>query len=152
MSLGFDSLQGSMVCFEGRKWDGSKTMSVQAMTARGKTLAQDHKDTVRSMTLVGNAHHLGGQWNAAEGLEAQMMETRKTKLGAGHPSPLTSIANLAFKLKGQGSINRAISLMEDCCELRDVVLNPQHLCTISSRETLTTWRLEAVESGEHNTI
>lgn len=37
-----------------------------------------------------------GRWEEAEQLEAQVIETRKTKLGADHPSTLTSMANLAF--------------------------------------------------------
>ncbi|KAF2257476.1 hypothetical protein CC78DRAFT_484148, partial [Lojkania enalia] len=86
-----------------------------------------------------------GRWDAAEELEVQVMETSKKKLGAGHPSTLTSMNNLAFTLKGQGLINKAISLIEDCYRLQQVVLGPRHPYTISSYEALATWRLEAME-------
>ena len=36
-----------------------------------------------------------GRWEEAEKLEAEVMETRKTKLEADHPDTLTSMANLA---------------------------------------------------------
>ncbi|KAH7346020.1 hypothetical protein BKA66DRAFT_478348 [Pyrenochaeta sp. MPI-SDFR-AT-0127] len=78
------------------------------------------------------------------------METRKRVLGDEHPDTLISMANLAFTLKGQGSFSKAISLMEDCHELRMVVLGPRHTNTISSREALTTWRLEAVELSKQS--
>ena len=43
-----------------------------------------------------------GRWEAADELEVQVMETRKRKLGADHPSTLTSMNNLAFTWKEQG--------------------------------------------------
>ncbi|KAH8707189.1 hypothetical protein GQ44DRAFT_628856, partial [Phaeosphaeriaceae sp. PMI808] len=70
----------------------------------------------------------------AEQLDVQVMETSKRVLGDEHPSTLTSMNNLAFTLKHQGSLSGALSLIEDCCELRTVILGPQHPSTISSRE------------------
>ena len=78
------------------------------------------------------------------------METRKRVLGEEHPDTLTNMNNLAFTLRGQGSLSRAISLMEDCCKLQTPVLGPQHPYTISSRENLTTWRLEAMGLSDQN--
>ncbi|KAF2842629.1 HET-domain-containing protein [Patellaria atrata CBS 101060] len=96
--------------------------------------------------------HSDGRYNECEELYVQVMETSSRVLGDEHPSTLTSMANLAstmanlaFTLKCQGSLSRAISLIEDCYKLQTVVLGPQHPYTISSRETLTTWRLEAME-------
>ncbi|KAK4031951.1 hypothetical protein C8A01DRAFT_20907 [Parachaetomium inaequale] len=37
-----------------------------------------------------------GRWEEAKKLELQMMETSKTKLGAGHPDTLASMNNLAL--------------------------------------------------------
>ncbi|KAF2685429.1 hypothetical protein K458DRAFT_417478 [Lentithecium fluviatile CBS 122367] len=78
------------------------------------------------------------------------METRTRVLGEEHPDTLTSMNNLAFTLKGQGLTNKAISLMEDGCGLQTVVLGPQHPFTISSRETLATWQLEAIEISKQS--
>ncbi|KZL81689.1 kinesin light chain 3, partial [Colletotrichum incanum] len=43
-----------------------------------------------------------GRWEEAEKLFVQVMETRKTKLGADHPDTLTSMANLASTYRNQG--------------------------------------------------
>ena len=40
-----------------------------------------------------------GRWDEAEKLEVEVMETRKTKLGADHPDTPTSTNNLAFTWK-----------------------------------------------------
>jgi len=43
-------------------------------------------------------------------------------LSTGSPCTLSSMANLAFILKDQGSTSRPISIMKDCCDRRAVVL------------------------------
>ena len=43
-----------------------------------------------------------GRWKEAEKLLVQVMETRKTKLGEGHPSTLGSMSNLAITYHAQG--------------------------------------------------
>ena len=80
------------------------------------------------------------------------METRKTKLRADHPDKLASMNNLAFTWKSQGSTSKAISLVKNCCKRRAVVLGPQHPNTISSQETLLTWRLEETEPSKPSDI
>jgi hypothetical protein len=72
------------------------------------------------------------------------METRKRVLGDEHPDTLNSMANLAFTLKSRGHHDRAISLMEECWQLREQALGPQHPYTTSSLQTLNKWRLENV--------
>ena len=51
-----------------------------------------------------------GRWNETEALELQIMETRKTKLGVGHPHTLTSMANLASMYRNQGRWGEAKAL------------------------------------------
>ncbi|PZD23729.1 kinesin light chain 1, partial [Pyrenophora tritici-repentis] len=82
------------------------------------------------------------RWDDAEKLEMQVMETRKTKLGADHPDTLSSMANLAFTLHSQNRSREAFALMERCCQLREQVLGEQHPDTQSSLNTLTNWRAE----------
>lgn len=72
------------------------------------------------------------------------IEVSKTKLGADHPSTLTSMNSVAFTLKGQGNSDEAIRLMQDCYTLQVEVLGPQYPYTVSSHDTLTAWRLEDV--------
>ncbi|PVH91024.1 hypothetical protein DM02DRAFT_722456 [Periconia macrospinosa] len=150
------------------RWDAAEELEVQVMETSKKKLGADHPSTLTSMANLASTYRNQGRWDAAEELEVQVMETSKKKLGADHPDTLTSMANLAatyrnqgrhtltsmnnlaFTLKGQGLTNKAISLMENCCKLQAVVLGPQHPYTISSREALTTWRLEVRELSERN--
>jgi hypothetical protein len=60
------------------------------------------------MAMVGHAYRFMGQWDAAEELDVQVMETSKKKLGGDHPDTLTTMANLEFTLKSQGRANKAI--------------------------------------------
>ncbi|KAI1522327.1 kinesin light chain 1, partial [Pyrenophora tritici-repentis] len=81
-----------------------------------------------------------GRWDDAEKLEVQVMETRKTKLGADHPDTLASMHNLAFTLYLQGRHVEALVLMEKCFQSRQQVLGEQHPYTQSSFDTLNGWR------------
>jgi hypothetical protein len=73
------------------------------------------------------------------------METSKKKLGADHPSTLTSMNNLAFTWKGQRRTEEAVSLMEECVALRTFVLGAGHHLTVSSMETLVKWKAERLD-------
>ncbi|KAK3947443.1 hypothetical protein QBC32DRAFT_224161, partial [Pseudoneurospora amorphoporcata] len=68
-----------------------------------------------------------------------VMETRKAKLGADHPSTLTSMANLAFTWNSQGRHEDALALMQDCVEARERVFGPEHPDTLSSLATVSEW-------------
>ncbi|KAF2726595.1 HET-domain-containing protein [Polyplosphaeria fusca] len=82
-----------------------------------------------------------GRWTEAERLEVQVMETRKRVLGDEHPDTLISMNNLAFTFQGQGLYNKAISLLEKCCQLQQRNLGPEHPYTISSVEALQAWKI-----------
>ncbi|KAL1889913.1 hypothetical protein Sste5346_008640 [Sporothrix stenoceras] len=51
-----------------------------------------------------------GRWEEAEKLAVQVIETRKTKLGADHPSTLSIMANLASTYRNQGRWKEAEKL------------------------------------------
>ena len=51
-----------------------------------------------------------GRWKEAEKFDVQVIETSKTKLGADHPSTLTSMANLASTYRNQGRWKEAEEL------------------------------------------
>ncbi|TGO25601.1 hypothetical protein BPAE_0076g00020 [Botrytis paeoniae] len=81
-----------------------------------------------------------GQWNTAEQLEVQVMETRKKKFGVDHPDTLTSMANLAYTWKGQDRHKEALKLLEECVVLQSRSLGINHPDTLFSRTNLLTWR------------
>lgn len=61
---------------------------------------------------------------------------------------LFSVYIFAAASKEQGSLSRAITLMEDCYALWANVLGPQHPDTITSHKNVTRWRLERDSSSE----
>jgi hypothetical protein len=69
----------------------------------------------------------------------QVMETRKTVLGAEHPDTLTSMANLAYTWESQGKFQPALALMNRCYELRSKVLGPTHPDAKFSFRALSGW-------------
>ncbi|KAF2820270.1 hypothetical protein CC86DRAFT_304918, partial [Ophiobolus disseminans] len=85
-------------------------------------------------------------------LRKQVMETCKKKLGADHPSTLTSMANvdiadsltanLAFTWKAQGRSAEAIASMRQCIQQRQQVLKAGHPDLASSLSVLEQWRAE----------
>jgi len=78
------------------------------------------------MTLVASTYRNQGRWKEAEEQDVQVTEMFKRVLGEDHPSTLTSMANLAFNLKGQGLNSEAISFMEILFQIGKTVLGPQH--------------------------
>lgn len=81
-----------------------------------------------------------GRWDEAEKLQVEVMATSKTKLGADHPSTLTSMANLAFTWQSQGRGIEANKLMEECVQLRTRILGINHPHTNSSSAVLSQWK------------
>jgi hypothetical protein len=64
------------------------------------------------------------------------METRKTKLGADHPSTLTSMGNLASTLWNQGRLQAAEELELQVLDTRKVKLGADHPDTLTSMGNL----------------
>ncbi|EED18934.1 kinesin, putative [Talaromyces stipitatus ATCC 10500] len=77
-----------------------------------------------------------GRWNEAERLFVQVMETRKTVLGAEHPDTLTSMANLASTYRNQGRWNEAEKLEVQVMDTFKTVLGAKHPDTLISMANL----------------
>ena len=73
-------------------------------------------------------------------MQVQVMETRKRVLGEEHPDTLSSMNNLAFTMKEQGSRVDAIRIMMECVQLRNQVLGPEHPEALSSATALAEWQ------------
>ncbi|KAF1970583.1 putative kinesin [Bimuria novae-zelandiae CBS 107.79] len=137
----------------------AETLAIQSMKVRKTVLGREHQDTVRSIAMVADAYSLGGRWDeaeklreqggrwdAAEELFVQVMETRKKKLGADHPSTLTSMHNLAWTWKSLERSAEAISLLQECVRLRCLALRAGHPDLVSSSKTLAAWEAEQAAS------
>jgi hypothetical protein len=98
------------------------------------------------MANLASTYRNQGRWEEAEKLEVQVMETSKTKLGADHPSTLTSMNNLARIWKSQGRHSDAVALMGDCVRARQRILGLEHPFTLSSLKTFEIWTNSDVDS------
>lgn len=76
----------------------------------------------------------------AEELEVQVMDTRKTVLGAEHPDTLISMWNLAYTLKHQQRNVEAITLLKSCVQLQERRFGPTHLYTTRALSDLEIWQ------------
>ncbi|KAK4207083.1 hypothetical protein QBC37DRAFT_456588 [Rhypophila decipiens] len=106
------------------------------------SVEQGSDSTISLAVKYAIALYQDGHFNDAEKLFVQVMETSKTKLGADHPSTLTSMNNLAFTWKGQGRLKEALDLMKECCFLSTRKLGPEHQYTISSIAASRVWQQE----------
>lgn len=76
----------------------SRDMAFMWRNQRLEILGAEVEETLGSTAMLAVAYQLERRWVEAEQLFVQVMETRKTKLGADHPDTLTSMANLASTL------------------------------------------------------
>ncbi|KAJ5393627.1 uncharacterized protein N7487_011268 [Penicillium crustosum] len=99
---------------------------------------------------LARVHYDEGRWEAAEQLELQVMETRKTKLGEDHPDTLTSMANLASTYRNQGRWEEAEQLFVQVIETRKTKLGEDHPSTLTSIANLasTFWNQGRWEEAE----
>jgi len=77
-----------------------------------------------------------GLWDAAEELEAQVMETRTRVVGQEHPDTLASMDNLASTYRDQGRWKEAEELVVQMMETRKRVLGQEHPDTLASMNNL----------------
>jgi hypothetical protein len=84
-----------------------------------------------------------GRWKEAKELFVKVVETRKTVLGQGYPSTLTSMVNLAYTWKSQGRDEEAIELLKRAEEFQRQILGSDHYLTIDSTQTLFEWQMLA---------
>ncbi|KXH46325.1 kinesin light chain protein [Colletotrichum salicis] len=149
------------------EYSRAEAFVIEAVAIRMGSLGQEHPSTLTSMANLASTYRNQGRWKEAEEIEAvegggratgavriywmqgrleeaeklevQVMETRKTKLGADHPSTLTSMASLACIWQSQDRWVDAIKLMRDCLHLRQQCLGVDHPDTVSSLSYLEEW-------------
>ncbi|KAB8238883.1 Tetratricopeptide repeat-domain-containing protein [Aspergillus alliaceus] len=138
------------------------------LETRKPVLGPGHPDTLTSMANLASTYRKQGRWKEVKELDVQALNTRKQVLGPEHPDTLTSMANLAltywnqgrwkeaeelnlpdtldsmhnvaFTLKSQGKIHPALALMEQCVELHNRALGPDHPASTSSSRSLREWK------------
>ncbi|EAQ83260.1 hypothetical protein CHGG_09664 [Chaetomium globosum CBS 148.51] len=108
----------------------------KARNVRKKKLGAENMATLASISLFALVQMDRGQWEEAEKLFVQVMETSKTKLGADHPDTLTSMANLASTFWNQGRWEEAEKLFVQVMETSKTKLGADHPDTLTSMANL----------------
>ena len=114
------------------------------------TACQKHGSTSHITDIEGaeQAHNYAlvfreaGQWNQAEELRVQVMETRKRVLGEEHIDTLASMNDLASIYLGQGQWKKAEELLMQVIETSKRVLGQEHPDTLTSMNNLALAYLE----------
>jgi tetratricopeptide (TPR) repeat protein len=120
----------------------AERMAVEAMEVDKKVLGPQHKDTIRSMVMVGLAYGLRGRWDEAEKLFMEAMELGKKVLGAEHADTLTSMSELAAIYGYQGRWDEGEKLLLLVVETEKRTLGPEHPSTLHAVSNLaaTFWK------------
>ncbi|KAK3984480.1 kinesin light chain [Cladorrhinum sp. PSN332] len=130
------------------RWEEAEKLFVQVMEIRKTKFGADHPDTLVTMGNLALAYmnqgrleeaeklFVQGRWEEAEKLDAQVMETNKTKLGADHPSTLASMNNLALTYTNQGRWEEAEKLFVQVVETNKTKLGADHPDTLTSMANL----------------
>ena len=106
-----------------------------------QVLGLDHHDTLTSKGNLVWIYRSQGRWKDAEGLEVQVMETRKRTIGLDHPSTLTSMDNLPSTYRQQGRWNGAEKLEVQGMETSKWVLGPDYTIFLTFMDSLaSTWK------------
>ncbi|KAH8745055.1 hypothetical protein BGZ57DRAFT_743827, partial [Hyaloscypha finlandica] len=135
-SLRFLMASLMMALVDQKKLDAAEELWMRAVALFSKSVSAEENDAlIRAFEL---AHPFPPQsmvmakLDAAEKLEVQVMETRKTKLGVDHPDTLSSIANLASIYKTQGQWGKAEELDLQVMETSKIKLGANHPDTLHS--------------------
>jgi len=116
------------------KW---RRLLPHAQHALSHSLAVDNnKERTRLASRCATTLLTDGRYEEAEELFVQVMETRKTKLGADHPDTLTSMANLASTYRNQGRWDDAEKLEVQVVETSKTKLGADHPNTLTSMANL----------------
>ncbi|KAA8646779.1 uncharacterized protein ATNIH1004_005454 [Aspergillus tanneri] len=125
-------------------WQSGNIADVKMMASKSRMqrvilFGEEHKEVLESTLTLAKAYLLEGRegrWEEAEKLEAQVMETCKTKLGKDHPDTLTSMANLASTFWNQGRWEEAEKFYVQVLEARTTKLGKGHPDTLMSIKNL----------------
>ncbi|KAL5318896.1 hypothetical protein ACEPPN_013964 [Leptodophora sp. 'Broadleaf-Isolate-01'] len=94
------------------------------------------ENRIKLARKVGMCLYSDGQYNEAEALDMQVMETSLQVLGQEHPDTLTSMANLAATYRDQGRWKEAEELQATELEICSRVLGQEHPSTLTSMSNL----------------
>jgi hypothetical protein len=96
------------------------------------------------MNNLATTYSQRGRWDEAEKVQVEVMEKSKEVLGEGHPSTMTSTANLAFTFRALGRRRSALDLISMCVDKLPDALGVNHPDARAFWRAKTQWEEEDV--------
>ncbi|KAH8727390.1 hypothetical protein GQ44DRAFT_825097 [Phaeosphaeriaceae sp. PMI808] len=139
----------AMTLYSDGRYNESEELFVQVMETRKRMLGDEHPDTLTSMANLALTYRNQGRWKKAEELEVQVIDECEGAWGraSGHAD---QHEQSRIHVEGSGLSKQSNFLNGGLLQAADSSPRSQHPYTISSRENLTTWRLEAMELSNQN--
>jgi tetratricopeptide (TPR) repeat protein len=127
-----------------KKWKDAQGLALQVRDLNAQWLGPDHPATLTAMGRLGMVYHDQMLLDQAEAIFTEILERMRKMPKLENPLIFTSMNNLAYIWMEQGKPDEAISLMEQCIQLGEKVLGPQHPETVAAASELNEWRLKRV--------
>lgn len=130
----------SIYRYQGR-WKEAEKLELQMTKTWKSKLVADLPITLNSLiTNPAIIFWAPGRLEEAEKLLAEVMDIRKSTLGADHLDTLICMVHLAIVLNHRGRGEEALDLMEKCAQRLQKVLGEEHPHTILCVSRLEAWR------------
>lgn len=130
----------------------SRACAEKAYALRKAVLGEQHRETLESLNILAIVAHDQGNYDEAELLHRQCLETRKRILSETHPETINSLNELGNVFLGQGKYEEAEGLHRQCLKVKNRVLGEEHPETLISMGNLA-WNLalqnEHLDEAEH---
>ena len=110
----------------------AEPLFLEALTARRRTLGNEHPDTLNIINNFANLLHNQRKVGEAEPLYLEALAARQRTLGNEHPDTLASISNLAILLHNQGKVGEAEPLYLEALAVKRRTLGNEHPSTLAS--------------------
>ena len=108
----------------------------KALEVAETSFGNNHKNTGKSINLLGLLYHKQGDYATAEPLYKRALAIYEKTLGAQHPNTATSLNNLAALYESQGDYAAAEPLHKRALAIREKTLGAQHPSTALSLHNL----------------
>lgn len=116
--------------------DAEDMLELQDMETGKGMSAEEHSETLTSMTELALSLRRQGKYEEAEPMYRKALQLTKKVLGPEHPETLMRMIDLASLLSNQGKYNEAESIYRQTLQLREEVLGLKHPDTLTSMHNL----------------
>jgi serine/threonine-protein kinase len=109
----------------------------RALEIRRRVLGDEHRDTLASISDMGELLSREGKLGEAERYQREALEERRRTLGGDDQDTLTSINNMGTLFRDQGKLDEAEPYLREALEGRRRVLGNDHTDTMTSISNLS---------------